>query len=151
MQTEAGRSHAEEKQQTTHFILKSTGSEREDNIEAASENRIQENHGKKYATAKMRASIPNTEQLEMSENNDIKEEKRQSMRLAMWKYLRRQDTENTQGIGIEEKRNGNPLSGKPTLFQQEEEESNTGEREKKKGFSRKIYDWQDTIIHSTRF
>ena len=63
MQTEAGRSHAEEKQQTTHFILKSTGSEREDNIEAASENRIQENHGKKYAAAKMRASIPNTEQL----------------------------------------------------------------------------------------
>ena len=114
VQTEAGRSHAEEKQQTTHFILKSTGSEREDNIEAASENRIQENHGKKYAAAKMRASIPNTEQLEMSENNDIKEEKRQSMRLAMWKYLRRQDTENTQGIGIEEKRNGNPLSGKPT-------------------------------------
>ena len=137
MQTEAGRSHAEEKQQTTHFILKSTGSEREDNIEAASENRIQENHGKKYAAAKMRASIPNTEQLEMSENNDIKEEKRQSMRLAMWKYLRRQDTENTQGIGIEEKRNGNPLSGKPTLFQQEEEESNTDEREKKKDFSRK--------------
>ena len=85
----------------------------------------------------MRASIPNTEQLEMSENNDIKEEKRQSMRLAMWKYLRRQDTENTQGIGIEEKRNGNPLSGKPTLFQQEEEESNTDEREKKKDFSRK--------------
>ena len=137
VQTEAGRSHAEEKQQTTHFILKSTGSEREDNIEAASENRIQENHGKKYAAAKMRASIPNTEQLEMSENNDIKEEKRQSMRLAMWKYLRRQDTENTQGIGIEEKRNGNPLSGKPTLFQQEEEESNTDEREKKKDFSRK--------------
>ncbi len=59
------------------------------------------------------------------------------MRLAMWKYLRRQDTENTQGIGIEEKRNGNPLSGKPTLFQQEEEESNTDEREKKKDFSRK--------------
>ena len=137
VQTEAGRSHAEEKQQTTHFILKSTGSEREDNIEAASENRIQENHGKKYAAAKMRASIPNTEQLEMSENNDIKEEKRQSMRLAMWKYLRRQDTENTQGIGIEEKRNGNPLSGKPTLFQQEEEESNTDEREKRKDFSRK--------------
>ena len=137
VQTEAGRSHAEEKQQTTHFILKSTGSEREDNIEAASENRIQENHGKKYAAAKMRASIPNTEQLKMSENNDIKEEKRQSMRLAMWKYLRRQDTENTQGIGIEEKRNGNPLSGKPTLFQQEEEESNTDEREKKKDFSRK--------------
>ena len=50
------------------------------------------------------------------------------MRLAMWKYLRPQDTENTQGIGIEEKRNGNPLSGKPTLFQQEEEESNTDER-----------------------
>lgn len=80
----------------------------------------------------MRASIPNTEQLKMSENNDIKEEKRQSMRLAMWKYLRRQDTENTQGIGIEEKRNGNPLSGKPTLFQQEEEESNTDEREKRR-------------------
>ena len=45
----------------------------------------------------MRASIPNTEQLEMSENNDIKEEKRQSMRLAMWKYLRRQDTEKHTG------------------------------------------------------
>ena len=56
VQTEAGRSHAEEKQQTTHFILKSTGSEREDNIEAASENRIQENHGKKYAAAKMRTT-----------------------------------------------------------------------------------------------
>ena len=93
----------------------------------------------------MRASIPNTEQLEMSENNDIKRRKRQSMRLAMWKYLRRQDTK-TQGIGIEEKRNGNPLSGKPTLFQQEEEESNTDEREKKEGFQPKIYDWQDTII-----
>lgn len=61
------------------------------------------------------------------------------MRLAMWKYLRRQDTENTQGIGIEEKRNGNPLSGKPTLFQQEEEESNTDEREKE-GFQPEIYD-----------
>ena len=48
----------------------------------------------------MRASIPNTEQLEMSENNDIKEEKRQSMRLAMWKYLRRQDTENTQPASV---------------------------------------------------
>ena len=73
------------------------------------------------------------------------------MRLAMWKYLRRQDTENTQGIGIEEKRNGNPLSGKPTLFQQEEGKKVIRMREKKEGFQPKIYDWQDTIIHSTRF
>lgn len=85
----------------------------------------------------MRASIPNTEQLEMSENNDIKEEKRQSMRLAMMKYLRRQDTENTQGGNREESETEIRCLENRHFFNKKMEESNTDEREKKKDFSRK--------------
>lgn len=84
----------------------------------------------------MRASIPNTEQLEMSENNDIKEEKRQSMRLAMWKYLRRQDTENTQGIGIEEKETEIRCLENRHFFNKKRKKV-IRMREKKKDFSRK--------------
>ena len=100
---------------------------------------FRENHGKKHAAAKMRASILNTEQLKMSENNDIKEEETTKYASghveisAAARYRKHTGHWNERRSETEIR-----CLEKPTLFQQEEEESNTDEREKKKDFSRNI-------------